>query len=78
MSGKTSLYSNWQLGFLVLCGAVGVGAMLTAFFILLALPETPTFTTIEVLCVVNSILGLILWLRSMHLLHTDLRKRWFP
>lgn len=74
---ETPRRTQAQLGFLVLCSVAGAGAMFTAFFIMLALPESPTLTQLEALCIANAILGLLLWLRSTHLLNKELQKRWF-
>lgn len=70
-------YTKAQLGFFVLAGIIGIGAMMLGFFVLLlVVPITTVPTLLEVLATVEALLGLVLWIMAMHLLHQDLRRRW--
>lgn len=69
------LYTNAQLGFLVLSTVVGIGAVVLGLC-LMVLSETEVGAFQQVLNIVEVILGFTVAIVSMHDLHYDLRKRW--
>ena len=75
MAGKPQ-YTTAQLGFLVLAAMCGIGAVGVGFFALLAVQDVIIPIGLRILGAVGVFVGLVIWIVAMHLLHTDLRKRW--
>ena len=75
MAGKPQ-DTKAQLGFLVLAAMCGIGAVGVGFFALLAVQDEIIPIALRVLGALSILIGFVTWIVAMHLLHTDLRKRW--